>query len=377
MRRLLIAVLALFLLVIVALVGLLHVQASRRLAKADASREAARARAKDAAQVLPALAATALALEGASEEVGEGPGCQLRWLGEADERVKKHVARCGQQPGIPGPVEQKVLDLKNEALARAAEVPAFELPFEWMAGLRDRSDWRALKGTPYDFVDASTPFFAAEAPVPDCSRAVLLAKLRLIAADRAGALDEGTKDVVALAKALLGLPLPISCGFPVLRVVREQLVAAKRSDELLPPVATIDALIATRRAATQAWHPWVAPEVRKALLAAASPTARCVAAFNGLYYTDFGETLDARYPGLRAEFDAWAPGACQSPALTRAHQAPAPLEGWRRVHFSIFDDDPPLAGVVMRVPSQRAALLEDRLAEDEPAVFGPDGRVVR
>ncbi|MBL8917649.1 MAG: hypothetical protein JNJ54_02220 [Myxococcaceae bacterium] len=378
MRRLLLVVLALFATLVVALVVLAHVQATRRLGRSEAARQASRAHAQPGEQALRAVSEAARVLESPGDAVGEGPGCQLRWVAEHDERVKKHVARCGQVAEIPAPVVQKLQELKADLLARVAEVPAFTASFEWMTRLRDHGDWTALEGTPYDFVDATSPFLSAEAPMPDCARAVLLAKLRLVAAERAGALDEG-RDVVAFAKALLGAPLPNTCGVRVLRTTRELFAAASRSDALLPSTAEVDAVVSTRQAASQAWHPWVVPEFRKQVLASVSPTARCVAAFNGLFFADFGDVVDARYPGLRAEFETWARGACASPAFTRAMQAPRPPDGPERVLFSAFGPEyaSPLAGVLVLVPAQRAAMLEDRLTESRPALFGADGHLVR
>lgn len=317
-------------------------------------------------------------------EVPEGPGCQFAWLAHADERVRQHVTRCGGPPQVlSAALGASLKTLGDQAVARSAEVPAFERSFEWMKSLRGNTNWLALRGTPYDFVEPGKPFLPGEAPVPDCGSARTVALLRLVAAARAGELEEGKADVAAFARALLGAPLFMAnqCGLGVLRVARRQLEAAGAPADGVFAADAIAALEGSRRVAAWLWHPWVDPAARASLVSSLGPLDDCVAAFNGLAFLAAGPALDRRYPGLRDEFDRWSrrSQACPAPIFSTVRDAQGP-EAWRQallpssaVEGSV---EARLQGAAARLSrSWREALVEDRLGELPPPLVQPDGGV--
>ncbi len=260
-------------------------------------------------------------------------GCHLRWGGDSPA-VQQHLSRCKD---APGPIDEQTLvaldALGDQLLLKQAEAPTLDRNFEWMSALHGHDDWSQVTGTPYEFLSPEGSMI--DAPALALRQVRGLALLRLLAGQRAGALDAAVNDVTALSRALLGRPFALDqlVGVAVLTRTRAVLDAAGQQ-ELGPRAETVQALRGSRLASALLWHPWVPRAQRQRLLAKLPAASRCAAASEVLMVLEVGPPLQENYPQFVEDFAAWRKtNPCTSEFVNRALEARASLpEGsWKRL----------------------------------------------
>ena len=289
--------------------------------------------------------------------------CKLTWVSGGGVTVRP--------PGCDGPAAvapqlvTRVLRLKNDVLRSRASLEAGQVDLTWMKEIAGQGDWSAA----LSFGDE--PLVATPIPDPDALRAIVM--LRLAAGLDAGDVAPAVADAEALLRAVAGLPKSIMTAS--VQRTAAQAVSALRAENVEADLRGLEALADPKRfsrhdVAARLWHPWVDSSLRNKALPALTPFERCLAAVDGAAVLEFGALLDERYPGLRADFEAWArgPTGCSLPSVERALEK-SRTAAWKerlRRDGLVTDDNWLWSFFVWSSSAYRATELEKLLERSKP-----------
>ncbi|MDX2015286.1 MAG: hypothetical protein SFW67_34155 [Myxococcaceae bacterium] len=287
--------------------------------------------------------------------------CKLTWVSGP---ATVQPSGCDGAPAVSPQLVTRVVRLKDDVLRSRASLEVGQVDLAWMKSVAGQDDWSA-------FTLGAEPLF--ETPVPDWDSLRALVMVRLAAGLDAGDVGPALSEVEGLLRAVVGLPLRVSTASA--QRVASQAVAALKVAGAEADTARLEALgdprrFARRELAAGVWHPWVDSSFRTKVLPELSPFERCMAALEGAALLEFGALLDQRYPGHRADFEAWArgPKGCSMPfvevALEKSRTA-AWKERLRRDGF-VPDDNWLWSFFVWSSSAYRATELEKLLERSKP-----------
>lgn len=292
--------------------GLFALTFRNELQKLETKRSEWQARqARSEAQLLGRLESARAGDEGWGTPVPASLGCRVGWESAAPRALERHLRRCGPVQGPAPEVREAARKLGDDGLSKVKTLAGLPTDLGWMRELRGARDWRSLEGTPWDRETFDETVVPMEAPVVRCDDAQVLALARLAEGLDQRSLNEAVEDVVALADALGGLP--VGGGLCRWRVLDRTRALLSNAQQPPPGVLLEETHVAAGRMAELAamwlWDPWSTRTHRDAVAGRLSERNRCVAAVEGANLVlQFGPQVSARYPTLRAEFEAWRNG---------------------------------------------------------------------